>query len=143
MIEMWIKTNNKPVRENIIIEISTMGRLKHVDGTICYSKLRQTIKFNGKNKRVYRIIAENFLSNPENKPCVDHRTHNPKDMNVNDIRNLRWCTRQENNRFPEGIENKRNAKLGTHPTVATREKMSESAKLRWIKRKKKKAQENS
>lgn len=142
MIEMWIKTNNKPIRENIIIEISTFGRLKLVDGTIEYSKLRQTVKFNGKIKRVYRIIAENFLPNPENKPCVDHRTHNPKDMNVNDIRNLRWCTRQENNRFPEGVENKRNAKLGTHPTDATRKKMSESGKIRWMKyRENKKTQE--
>ena len=136
MTELWIKTNNKPIRGNIIIEISNMGRLKRLDGIIYGSKLRQTVKFNGKLTRVYRVIAETFLPNPENKSCVDHKTHKPINMNINDIRNLRWCTHQENDSFPEAIKNKRNAKIGTHPSEETKQRMSESHKRRWQERKK-------
>jgi len=28
-------------------------------------------------------------------------------MNINDVRNLRWCTPKENNNFPEAMANKR------------------------------------
>lgn len=135
MTELWIKTNNKPIRGNIIIEISNMGRLKRLDGIIYDSKLRQTVKFNGKLTRVYRVIAETFLPNPDNKPCVDHKTHKPINMNINDIRNLRWCTHQENDSFPEAIKNKRNAKIGTHPSEETRQRMSEAHKRKWRERK--------
>ena len=89
-----------------------MGRLKRSDGIIYNSKLRQTIKFNGKITRIYRVIAENFLPNPENKPCVDHKTHAPRNMNINDVRNLRWCTYKENSNFAECKEKQRKAKLG-------------------------------
>lgn len=137
MTELWIKTNNKPIRGNIIIEISNMGRLKRLDGIIYDSKLRQTVKFNGKLTRVYRVIAETFLPNPDNKPCVDHKTHKPINMNINDIRNLRWCTHQENDSFPEAIKNKSNAKIGTHPSEETKQRMSEAHKIRWQESKKK------
>ena len=41
----------------------------------------------------HRLIAEAFIPNPENKPCVDHHDNNPSN---NVITNLRWATRQEN-----------------------------------------------
>lgn len=160
MIELWVKTNNNGNRGDTIIEVSNMGRLKQKNGILKNSSLRQQIYFNGKFSLVYRIIAINFLPNPENKPCVDHITHYPDKFNVNDIRNLRWCTYKENNNFSEGIENKRKAKFGKHLSTehkqhisignkkrtykkgwhvkdATRQKMSESAKAGWIKRKQK------
>lgn len=49
-----------------------------------------------KNKyrtKVHRLVAEAFIPNPYNKPCIDHintiRNDNNKD-------NLRWCTPEEN-----------------------------------------------
>ena len=47
------------------------------------------VKFNGKNKRVHRLIAEAFIPNPDNKPCIDHINNIRND---NRIENLRWAT---------------------------------------------------
>lgn len=47
----------------------------------------------GRNKTIHRIMATLFISNPYNKPCVNHidgmRTNNSID-------NLEWCTYKEN-----------------------------------------------
>ena len=44
-------------------------------------------------KLVHRLVAEAFLSNPENKEFVDHIN---RDITNNSIDNLRWATRTEN-----------------------------------------------
>ena len=50
------------------------------------------------NKRdprlVHRLVAETFVPNPDNKPCVDHYDGNRLNNSAN---NLRWVTYTENN----------------------------------------------
>ena len=41
----------------------------------------------------HRIIAKQFIPNPNNLPCIDHRNRNRTD---NRIENLRWCSSNEN-----------------------------------------------
>lgn len=60
--------------------------------------VRYCLKLGDKKKKAYghRLIALAFLPNPDGLPQVNHKDHNRKNNNVN---NLEWCTNEENQKL--------------------------------------------
>lgn len=66
------------------------------------------IRKDGKGRilKVHRLVAESFIPNIDNKPCIDHINGVRDD---NRVENLRWCTVKENASFNLAIKNKSEA----------------------------------
>lgn len=58
---------------------------------------------------VHRLVAENFLDNPLNYKCVNHKNENTLDNNV---KNLEWCNYNYNNNYGKRNENISKTKKG-------------------------------
>lgn len=83
------RKNNKRIINKEIIKVFT----KLPNGY-----LKVGLSKNGKTKHyfVHRLVAEAFIPNLENKPCVNHKDCNKENNNVN---NLEWVTHKENNSY--------------------------------------------
>lgn len=75
-----------------VYEVSNLGNVK-MNGELFNPPNRGVYKVIC-NKYLHRIVAELFIPNPANKPCVDHIDTNPAN---NSASNLRWVTHKENN----------------------------------------------
>ena len=57
------------------------------------------ISLNGKAYKKHRVVAIQWLPNPDNLPFIDHKNRNTSDYH---IENLRWVTNSENFRNRKG-----------------------------------------
>jgi len=98
MIEIWkdikgyeglYKISNcgrvKSLRRNIIMKIA-LDNYNYYHINFQVNNISETIK-------IHRLVALNFIPNPDNKPQVNHIDGNKKN---NHVSNLEWCTNQEN-----------------------------------------------
>ena len=84
--------------------MSNMGRIysfktnKVLKQIVGRGYLQVNLLDNGKQKtaKVHRLVAEAFLPNENNYPCVNHKDENRKNNNVS---NLEWCTHEYNNNY--------------------------------------------
>lgn len=108
-------------------QISNLGRVRSLDRNIYYTTprgntavqhkkgmiLKQTPDVDGylrvgvicegrsKNFGVHRLVAQAFIPNPENLPCVNHKDY---DKTNNSVDNLEWCTVEYNNKYSNNEE---------------------------------------
>ena len=84
-----------------------------------------SISLSGKEKlkTVHRLVAEAFIPNPLNKPCVNHIDGNKLNNNLS---NLEWCTYRENELHSYAVLGKKPNKTGLGKT---REKSPSAKKI--------------
>jgi hypothetical protein len=107
------------------------------------SYLQVVLNKGGKSKPflVHRLVAEAFIDNPNNYPCVNHIDENKKN---NCVDNLEWCTYKYNNEYNGRIEKCRDKIRNTlkgRPTNRTltdtqRENIRQGAYRGWVPRRK-------
>ena len=113
--EIW-----KPIKDyEGLYEVSNLGRVKSLERKVAHPIVKEKtikeklLKYNtdkngylyvtlykdGKSKslKIHRLVAIAFISNPDNKPDIDHINTNKADNRVD---NLRWVTKEENMNNP-------------------------------------------
>lgn len=73
-----------------------------------YKAIQPTISGKRKTLYVHRLLAKLFISNPNNKPCINHKDGVKSN---NSLDNLEWCTHKEN------IEHAHRTGLATAPII--------------------------
>ena len=132
-----------------LYEVSNLGRVKSISYTNQYGTFDRVVILKGwicegypcvqltrnnekKTFKIHRLVAETFISNPDNLPEVDHINTIRDD---NRVENLRWVTHKENMNneltklnIGKSVTNENNGMYGKLHSEETKNKMSEIAK---------------
>ena len=97
-----VKSLSRRDRLNRVIQEKILKPFFNRDG---YLNVKLYKEGKRKQSKVHRLVAQAFISNPDNKSQVNHRD---EDKTNNKVENLEWVTSKENNNY--GTRNERMAK---------------------------------
>ena len=130
MNEIW-----KPIENFNNYEISNLGNVRNIttgkalkgfDDGWGYLQVRLYKAGKGYTKFIHRLVAENFIPNPENYLCVNHRD---EDKVNNAVSNLEWCSHEYNNNYGTRNERIGEAMLGEKNHKAKKVKCIETNEI--------------
>lgn len=123
--EIWKVYKETSYNRKRVYEVSDKGNVKINGKLVDFSNKPSYYRIGGFS--VHRAVAELFIPNPENKPCVDHINTNKYD---NRKENLRWVTYSENMLNP--ITRKHNSEVQKEVQNRQEVKAKNSAAMKAI-----------
>lgn len=78
----------------------------------------------GKIKKIHRLVAENFIDNPRNLECVNHKDENKRN---NNYKNLEWCDKKYNCNY--GNRNEKMSKTKSKYKIMQKDKNGKIIKI--------------
>lgn len=107
--------NVKTLKRNKILKPNKSGEYDYV---ILYMNGK------GKIKKIHRLVAENYIENPNGLECVNHKDENKRNNVVN---NLEWCTKQYNCNY--GKRNEKMSKSNSKYKIVQKNKIGVILKI--------------
>lgn len=105
------------IKRNSYTRVDTMGRItvikekklsQHLDKDGYWRVMIVTGLKKAKNIPVHKLVAETFIPNPNNLPCINHKNENKQD---NRVENLEWCSVSYNNSYGKRLQSMRNTEI--------------------------------
>lgn len=95
--------NIKSLKDNHKRDTEKIKKLKKAKNGYLYANL--WLKSKAYVRKPHRLVAEHFIPNPNNYPCVNHKNGIKTDSRVE---NLEWCTYKQNtaHSFEMGLQTK-------------------------------------
>lgn len=111
MVEIWKDINDYKGRYQVsnfgrVRSLSVKSKTKYFKGDVLVqmqdSMGYACVNLSRKIHKVHRLVAQAFIPNPDNLPCVNHKDENKTN---NAVDNLEWCDHKYNNNY--GTRNER------------------------------------